>query len=444
MTSHSIAAEDVMDVLRKHLLFDGFDMVLDTKASAGSWLIDARDGTRYLDMFSQFASMALGMNPPEIVDDPEFMRTLAEAAVNKPSNSDVWTVHLAEFVATFERVMADPALPYLFLIEGGALAVENALKAAFDWKRRHNEAHGRDAEKGTRVLHLTKAFHGRTGYTLSLTNTEPVKTALFPKFDWPRIDVPAVQFPLGDHFDEVVAAEQRALAQARAAFEAHPHDIACFIAEPIQGEGGDNHMRADFLQAMQALCREHDALFIMDEVQTGFGMTGTNWAYQQLGVEPDLVAFGKKSQVCGVMAGGRIDEVPDNVFRVSSRINSTWGGNLTDMVRARRILEVIEDRDLVASAGRLGKMLLDRLVTISDAHTGVSNARGRGLFCAIDFATPAMRDDVRNRMRDEEHVLLLTCGERSLRFRPTLTATEEELALACDALDRVLQRTDHS
>ncbi len=440
MTREHTAAAEVMDLLARHLLVDGFDLVLDLQQSKGSWLVDARDGSKYLDMFSQFASMALGMNPDEIVGDPDFLQSLAQTAANKPSNSDVYTTHLADFVRTFERVMGDPALPYLFLIEGGALAVENALKAAFDWKRRHNKANGRDPDKGTRVLHLTKAFHGRSGYTLSLTNTEPVKTELFPTFDWPRVEVPAIRFPLGDHFDDVVAAEERALQSARDAFAAYPHDIACFIAEPIQGEGGDNHMRADFLQAMQALCREHDALFVMDEVQTGFGMTGTNWCYQQLGVEPDLVAFGKKSQVCGVMAGGRLDEVPDNVFHVSSRINSTWGGNLTDMVRATRIMEVISERDLVASAGRLGKSLLDRLIDIQAAHAQVSNARGRGLMCAVDFTTRELRDEVRARLQFQENVLLLTCGERSLRFRPTLMVSEEELALACDALDRVLSR----
>ena len=438
MAGDRVAPDQVMDVLGRHLLLDGYDLVLDTKASRGATLVDARDGTSYLDMFTQFASMALGMNPPEITEDPEFLATLTEVAMNKPANSDMYTTHLADFVATFERVMGDPALPHLFLIEGGGLAVENALKAAFDWKRRHNAANGRDGAKGTKVLHLTKAFHGRTGYTLSLTNTDPVKTDLFPKFDWPRIDVPAVTFPIADNLEALEAAEARALQQARDAFAAHPDDIACFIAEPIQGEGGDNHMRAEFLQAMQALCREHDALFVMDEVQTGFGMTGTSWAYQQLGVEPDLVSFGKKSQICGVMGGGRIDEVADNVFTVSSRINSTWGGNLTDAVRARRIMEVIEDRELVVSAAHLGKWLLDRLLQVEVNHPVVSNARGRGLLCALDFDTPELRDEVKDRLRTDEHVLMLACGERSLRFRPPLTVTEDELATACDAMERVL------
>ena len=442
LSRRQVPPADVHDVLRRHLLVDGYEFVLDTAASQGSWLVDARDGTRYLDMFSFYASSPLGMNHPALTQDQAFVATLAEVAVNKPANSDVYTTHFAEFVETFARVVGDPRLPHLFFVEGGALAVENALKVAFDWKRRHNEANGRDGSRGTKVLHLTRAFHGRSGYTLSLTNTDPVKIDRFPLFDWPRIEVPAMRFPADEHHDDLVAAEERALAQALAAFHTHRDDIACFIAEPIQGEGGDNHLRAEFLQAMQDLCHRNDALFVLDEVQTGFGMTGSVWAYQQLGLEPDVVAFGKKSQVCGIMAGGRVDEVADNVFAVSSRINSTWGGNLTDMVRARRIMEVMEAEGLVAAAAHRGAALLRRLEALAAAHPAlISNVRGRGLLCAFDLPSTAIRGAVGIALRSDEHLVILGSGERSLRFRPPLTVSEDELTMACDALDRVLART---
>src|SRR5689334_5947508 len=350
---HAIGPADVREVLARSILADGLDFVLDVERSSGSTLIDARTGERYLDMFTFFASSALGMNHPALADDDAFRAELAAAAVNKPSNSDVYSVPMARFVDTFSRVLGDPELPHLFFIDGGALAVENALKVAFDWKSRRNEARGLDPDLGSQVLHLRGAFHGRTGYTMSLTNTDPAKVARYPKFAWPRIPAPAVNLT-----SDVAAAEREALAAARAAFEQNPNDIACFIAEPIQGEGGDNHFRAEFLQQMQALCHEFDALFVMDEVQTGCGLTGTAWAYQQLGLEPDVVAFGKKTQVCGIMAGRRVDEVPENVFAVPSRINSTWGGNLTDMVRSRRILEVIEADDLLTNARKQGEHLL--------------------------------------------------------------------------------------
>ncbi|MEV0684124.1 L-lysine 6-transaminase [Nocardia sp. NPDC050378] len=427
-------ANRVHEILSSHILADGFDLVLDLHKSHGRTLIDERDGTAYLDMFGFFASNALGMNHPALARDERFRAELATAAVNKPSNSDVYTVEMARFVDTFARVLGDPRLPHLFFVDGGALAVENALKVAFDWKSRHNESHGRSPELGTQVLHLTGAFHGRSGYTMSLTNTDPVKTARFPKFDWPRLDTPHTF--AGDDLD---ALEAETLAQAARAFADRPHDIACFIAEPIQGEGGDRHLRPRFLAAMQRLCHDNDALFVLDEVQTGVGLTGTTWAYQQLDVAPDVVAFGKKTQVCGIMAGGRVDEVPDNVFRVSSRLNSTWGGNLTDMVRARRILEVLEQDRLIDKVGHLGRYLLGQLGQLAAAHPEkVSEVRGRGLMCAITLATPQLRDRVVTALREREHVLLLGTGARGIRFRPALTVTEEELGKVVDALDRVL------
>ncbi len=345
---------DVHERLSRHLLVDGLPVVLDLARSSGSWLVDARDGRRHLDFFTSYASSPLGFNPFD--DDPAFLARLGRLAANKPSNSDLYTEELAAFTETFTRVLGDPELPHLFLVEGGSAAVENALKVAFDWKSRWNEANGRHPGLGTQVLHLTRAFHGRGGYTLSLTNTEPVKTDRFPKFAWPRVDT---------------------LAQAEEAFRKYPHDIACFIAEPIQCEGGDIHLTPEFLRGMQALCHEHEALFVVDEVQTGVGVTGASWAYRGMGLQPDVVAFAKKMQVGGVMAGRRVDLVPDNVFRVSGRISSTWGGNLTDIVRSTRIMQIIERDGLIEHAAVLGDKLLGALRELEAAGL-VRNARGEG------------------------------------------------------------------
>ncbi|MGB1224324.1 MAG: L-lysine 6-transaminase [Mycobacterium sp.] len=431
--SREILPAEVRAVLERSILADGLDLVLDIDRSKGSELVDARTGRSYLDMFTFFASSALGMNHPGLAEDDVFRAELAAAALNKPSNSDVYTVPMARFVDTFARVLGDPALPHLFFVEGGALAVENALKVAFDWKSRLNEAHGVDPALGTKVMHLRGAFHGRSGYTMSLTNTDPNKVARFPKFDWPRIDAPYLR--PGANMAEV---EAESLRQARAAFEAAPHDIACFIAEPIQGEGGDRHFRPQFFAALRELCDEFDALLIFDEVQTGCGITGTAWAYQQLGVLPDVVAFGKKTQVCGVMAGRRVDEVADNVFAVSSRINSTWGGNLVDMVRSRRILEVIESDGLFARAAESGRHLRDRLQELAAEFPGLAlDPRGRGLMCAFSLPTAAQRDSVVAGLWDRG-VIMLACGSDSVRFRPALTVSRDEIDAAVDAVRGVL------
>src|SRR5262249_25459310 len=153
------------------------------------------------------------------------------------------------------------------------------------------------------------------------------KTMYFPKFDWPRVVNPKLTFPLTpESLEAVLRREELAIAQIEQALEAHGDDVAAIIIEPIQGEGGDNHFRPEFLRRLRAICDERDLLFILDEVQTGLGLTGRMWGFQTMGVVPDLFAFGKKTQVCGFASSDRILEEPENVFAVSSRINSTWGG----------------------------------------------------------------------------------------------------------------------
>jgi L-lysine 6-transaminase len=178
----------------------------------------------------------------------------------------------------------------------------------------------------------------------------------------------------------------------------------------------------------------------LDEVQTGVGTTGTPWAYQQLGIQPDVVAFSKKAQVGGIMAGGRVDEVPDNVFQVSGRINSTWGGGLVDMVRSRRSLEIIESEGLIEQAGSKGEQLLAGLEKLRDDSGLISNVRGRGLFVAFDLQTRDERDAVVTDLRTVERVIVLPCGERSIRFRPALSVSQDEIDEAVGATRRSVAR----
>lgn len=418
----------VLPTLSRHMLVDGFEIVLDLKRSQGSFIVDAKDGKRYLDFFTFVASSPVGLNHPKMTT-PEFLEKLAYVSVNKPSNSDIYTTEQADFLEVFERVAMPSYLPHAFFVEGGTMGVENALKAAFDWKIRKNFARGFREEKGKMVIHFRQAFHGRSGYSLSMTNTDPVKTDLFPKFNWPRVHNPAVRFPLNpENTARVAKEEETSLNQIKEAFRQHKDDIAAIILEPIQGEGGDNHFRLEFFRALRQLADENEAMLIMDEVQTGIGGTGKMWAHQHF-VEPDMIAFGKKMQVCGFLCGRRIDEIKDNVFTVSSRINSTWGGGLTDMVRAQRYLEIIEEEHLVDNARVMGEHLARGMDDLVREFPAVfSNARGRGLFAAFDVSTPEKRTDIRRKAL-EKGLIILPCGERSLRFRPPLNVSREELDL---------------
>jgi len=434
--SSHVEPSKVHDVLGKHILADGYDFVLDLQKSQGAYLYDSKYGKKYLDFFTFFASNPLGMNHPKVAND-EFRRKMGDIAIHNPSNSDIYTTHMAEFVDTFSRVGIPAHLPHAFFVAGGALAVENALKVAFDWKVQKNFQKGYRTEKGTKVLHFEQAFHGRTGYTMSLTNTDPNKVALFPKFDWPRISNPMMKFPqTQEAIADVAHREGMALAQAERYFEIHKDDIAAIILEPIQAEGGDNHFRLEFHKALRDLADRHEALLIYDEVQTGVALTGKFWAHEHY-VKPDVIAFGKKTQVCGILAGPRIDEVEHNVFAKSSRINSTWGGNLVDMVRFQRYLEIIEEDHLVANAAKVGDYLLSKMHAFQNAQESITNSRGKGLMCAFDLPNTHARNALVDAAYDNG-LMILPCGSHSVRFRPPLMVTEAQIDEGMDILDRSL------
>jgi len=430
---------DVHRTLARTILADGLDLVFDYEKSHGSWLHDSRSGREYLDFLTFFGSNPIGYNHPRM-KDAEFLRILNRVAQLKPSLSDLYTVEYAWFVDTLQRLAMPAHFKYAFFVEGGALAIENALKVAFDWKVRRNRAKGVPGEKGQQVIHFREAFHGRSGYTLSLTNTDPVKTDFFPKFPWPRIENPKLRFPVTAEVErDVAAAEQRAVEQMERAFADNPDDIAAIIIEPIQAEGGDNHFRPQFLQTIQRLAHEHACLFLVDEVQTGVGLTGRMWAHEHYGLTPDVLAFGKKTQVCGILAGPRVDEEPQNVFKVGSRINSTWGGGLTDMVRFARFLEVIEEERLVENARVVGERLRKGLEDVQAESGLMSNARGLGLMIAFDLPDGEKRALVHRKL-SENGLLLLTCGPRSIRFRPALNLSAADADAALDIVRRTLKQ----
>ena len=439
--SHSSkrAPADVLKKLEEHILMDGFRIVFDLENSRGSYMYDAATGHRLIDFYGFFGSVPVGFNHPHF-DAPDVQEELFRAAKTKVANSDVYSEQYAEFVETFTRVAGLPPLERYLFIEGGALAIENCLKAAMDWKVRKNMAAGR-GERGTQIMHFRKAFHGRSGYTMSLTNTDPTKTDLFAKFDWPRVSNPSIDFSLGEAERErdVIAREQRSEAEIAKFIAERGTDIAAIIIEPIQGEGGDNHFRREWLQTLRRICDENEMLLIFDEVQTGLGTTGKTWCSEHFGVKPDLMAFGKKVQVCGVMAGPRLDEVEDNAFRLPSRLNSTWGGNFTDMVRSKHYLQIIEKENLVENAHVMGERIVARLRELSSECPTISAVRGRGLFVAFDLPDAKMRDQVWKELY-ARGLLVLKSGERAIRFRPALDVTADVIDEAMEILREECQR----
>lgn len=420
------------NIIRSKCLPKGYDLIFDPVLSRGSMIHDSLTGRKFIDMFGFYGSCPIGHNHPKMVD---FAPELGRMAIHNPSNSNVYTEEYAKFVETFSRFL--PAeFKYMFLITGGALAVENALKAAFDWKVRLNQERGIDTNPNNlKVIHFRNAFHGRSGYTMSLTNTDYWKTAHYPKFDWPLITFPSITHDL----DETIRQEVDALNRIRMFISHFPDAIAALIIEPIQGEGGDNHIRPEFWQELREICTVNNIMFIADEVQTGLGLTGRTWAYEWLGDAPDIIVFGKKTQVCGFASTARLDLVTDHVFHKASRINSTWGGSLTDMMRSRKYMEIIEEEKLIDHAETMGTIALDMIKTVCQQHPSItSRPRGRGLMVAFDLVTPEVCERFKNLMYDR-NVLIASCGTNSIRLRPMLDVELSNLQQVATAMDETLK-----
>jgi len=339
---------------------------------------------------------------------------------------------MAEFVQTFATRVTPPGFPHHFWVAGGALAVENALKVAFDWKARklgRNMVDHCDGCDDLVVLHFREAFHGRSGYTMSLTNTDPTKIALFPKLGWPRVHNPKVELDLeGRIANDIEAEEARTEEELKAAFGEHGDRIAAIIIEPMQGEGGDNHFRPQLFSMLRSFADEQEAMLIYDEVQTGFFGSGKTWMWQHPDVAPDIVAFGKKSQVCGIHASERVDEVEENVFAQSGRINSTWGGNLVDMVRCVKFIEIIEEERLAESITQRGQRFIEGLRVIARDTGGFANVRGVGSLVAFTLENSDARDAMIKKLSDGG-VLALKSGPQAIRFRLPLVINDEEVDL---------------
>lgn len=424
--------DNVHQSLKKHMLIEGYPLVIDFDRSTNSYLFDGRTNSAYLDFFSFYAANPLGFNHPGLMNK-EFQQKISEISLLKNSNSDCYSVEMAEFVDTVSTTIAPIELPNYFFIDTGALAVENAMKVAFDWKSKKGN------KLATKILHFKHAFHGRSGYTLSVTNTDSKKTDLFPKFDWPRVSCPAAKFPLDENnLKTIIKAEEKSLKEIKEQFEKNRDEIAAILIEPIQGEGGDNHFRKEFLQELRNIANEQDVMLIFDEVQTGVGMTGKWWAYQHFDLVPDIVCFSKKMQVGGIFVSEKVNEVSDNVFKVKSRIGSTWGASLVDMVRCSKILKTIVEYKLLDNAQVRGNEFLNYLLFLQQKYADcISNARGLGLMCAIDLPNSEIRDKLVKKCFDNK-LIVLGCGQKSIRFRPNLAVSKGEIQECIERFERSL------
>jgi 4-aminobutyrate aminotransferase/(S)-3-amino-2-methylpropionate transaminase len=329
----------------------------------------------------------------------------------------------------------------------GAEAVENALKAAFAWKARRNRGgagwttddltavmrNEQTSANALTVLSFEGGFHGRTLGALSATRSKPIHKLDFPAFNWPVVPFPASRFPLAEHAAANREAEARSLQAITDVLDRQGHRVAALLVEPIQGEGGDRHASPEFFRALRRLLSGREVAFVVDEVQTGLGATGTFWAHHAwlLDEPPDIVTWSKKFQLGGLFL--REEFLPAEPYRIFN----TFLGDPLRAAQANVILDVVERDRLVAHTVRSGARLVSGLVELGTRHPGLlSEGRGAGTFAAIDVRDPATRDQMLDRLR-QRGVEAGGSGDRSIRFRPALVFGARHVDEALDAFDAV-------
>jgi L-lysine 6-transaminase len=432
----NVRANKLYEAAQSHILRDGIDFVLDPVRSQGATLINALNGKDYINFHGGYRSNALGENHPGFT--AQDVEKIARATINKQAHADIYTADQLQAIETISRLYMRPAgFEKAFFIDGGALAVENALKVALRNHALNLKSAGELTDdrlgKGI-IIGLKGAFHGRSGMTMTLSRTDPGKSEFMPRWPWPSLAPP--------HGEKEVDA---CIATLKTLLADHHPNVAGLILEPIQCEGGDRLMPKRFFEALRALADEHNFYLIYDETQTGFYVTGKAFAFQALDLPaPDIVCGAKKSSIGYVFAGQRVLAVEGNAFAASSKINSTWGGHGGDYLVCARKLELIEQLNLTQHIKQLGQQLLEKLVVLCQDYPNFLVApRGVGLLVAADCPSAEIRDALLAECF-ENRLLLLSggvpgSGPFTLRFGPPLCVTEAELDAGMTRLAQALK-----
>ena len=397
--------------------------------------IEDVDGNEFLDFAAGIAVNSTGHCHPEVV-----------AAIQKQaaelihiSGTDFYNLPLTDLAERLSAVAPMPGPHKFFYGNSGAEAVECALKLARYHTGRQN------------VIAFLGAFHGRTMGALSLTGSKPQQKRRFG----PMLPgVTHIRYPYAYRGCSGGPQEEEEFAMGCARYIEEklfktilpPEEVAAIFIEPFQGEGGYVVAPTNFLRELRRICDRHGILLVADEVQSGAGRTGKWWAIEHAGVEPDIVCMAK-----GIASGmplGICMSRAEIMDWVPGSHASTFGGNPISLAAALATMDILE-REGIPNAARVGGLMLQRLDTWKHSHPLVGDVRGRGLMIGIelvkDKATREPAAALRNRVETlafEKGLMILGCGETSLRLCPPLIVSEQEAMVALDILEEALTEVE--
>jgi L-lysine 6-transaminase len=428
---------EMLDELARYVIATPYPFVLDLEKSEGMYLATV-DGQRLFDWAGYFGSKLIGHNHPRLYE-PDYMKRLVRAANNKVANPDFLTPECLEYYRLLYRLaphsMRNPRLE-VYAVNSGAEAVENMMKylvARFHAKRR---AEGKNITN-RRFLYFDQAFHGRTVYALGVTQTvDPVATKDFHgltsggnlKMPFPAINTSEPESVNRQRTNDALRLLEMALEQMR-------EELVSIIVEPIQGAGGQRVAEPRFFQGLSELAHRYDVYLAFDEVQTSLGPTGKMFAIDHFDLPhpPMAVAVGKKFGVGAVYMYEPLEDI--------GVLDSTWGGTLADMVRVVQEVKIVEEEGLIAQAAVNGERLASGLREMAaKPGSAIYNVRGMGLYQGFSLATPEQKARLVQTAREKYDLLLLGAGANSIRTRPNLSVTADDVDRFLALLEQVLTK----